>query len=46
LPLGGVAAAKRLVQASGFVLVTQPASTEERVAKFAIVGVSLLLSAS
>src|SRR5215471_4545157 len=44
LPLGGVAAANNLVQASLTTCVTQPESASASVAKLAIVGVCTLLS--
>src|SRR6516165_1844657 len=43
-PVGGVAAANSLPQASFTARVAQPASTSASVARFAIVGVWLLLS--
>ena len=45
-PLGGVAAAKSLAQASAVTCVVQPASRLASVAKFAMVGVCELFSAS
>jgi hypothetical protein len=44
LPLGGVVTAKSLLQASGETCVVQPASNVDNVAKFAIVGVCVLLN--
>ena len=46
LPVGGVAAANSLLQASAVTRVAQPDSRSASVAKLAIVGVWLLLSGS
>jgi hypothetical protein len=46
LPFGAVVAANRLLQASAFTLVAQPASKSASVANLAIVGVWPLLSGS